>query len=203
MHFYTLLLQWKKLSIWTILCGKFSHCIIKWGRNVWSCINSYENCQLTNEWCPLNPEHTLGNMWKNKPTQWGFKFWVIADSTGYTTNFNLYCGKQRTDLSLISGHGLSYDVVKELLPAYHHQGYYIFLDNFYTSPTLVDYLGVGIRATGTLRTNRKNVPKEVQELQAALKRKSVPRGTGYYIRLPSSSSVFVCWRDNDCVTMDV
>ena len=63
-------------------------------------------------------------------------------------------------------------MLQELLPAYHHQGYYIFLDNFYTSPTLVDYLGVGIRATGTLRTNRKNVPKEVQELQAALKRKS-------------------------------
>ena len=92
-------------------------------------------------------------------------------------------------------------MLHDLLPAYHHQGYYIFLDNFYISPTLVDYLGVGIRATGTLRTNRKNVPKDVQELQAALKRKSVPRGAGYYIRPPSSSSVFVCWRDNDCVTM--
>ena len=49
---------------------------------------------------------------KNKPTKWGFKFWIIADSTGYTTNFNLYCGKQHTDLSLISGLGLSNDVAR-------------------------------------------------------------------------------------------
>ena len=48
----------------------------------------------------------------NKPTKWGFKFWVITDLTGYTTNFNLYCGKQHTDLSLISGLGLPNDVAR-------------------------------------------------------------------------------------------
>ena len=137
---------------------------------------------------------------RNKPTKWGFKFWVLADSTGYTCDFNLYYGQRNTDSS--SGHGLSYDVVKELLQHYHNQGYYLFVDNFYTSPVLVDFLkGVGIRTTGTLRVNRKNVPTEVKELQAVLKGKHVPRGSGYYIRPAGSSNVYVCWRDSDCVTL--
>lgn len=30
----------------------------------------------------------------NKPTKWGFKYWVIADTTGYITYFDLQCGSQ-------------------------------------------------------------------------------------------------------------
>ena len=96
----------------------------------------------------------------------GVKFRILIDSTGYTSNLNLYCGQRRTNPS--SGLGLSYDAVKELVPAYHNQGYYLFTDNFHTSPQLVEYLGVGIQTTGTLRANRKNVPKDVQQLKAVL-----------------------------------
>ena len=49
---------------------------------------------------------------RNKPTKWGFKYWVVADPTGYTLDFELYCGKQRT--VPLSSHGVSYDVVMEL-----------------------------------------------------------------------------------------
>ena len=28
---------------------------------------------------------------RNKPSKWGFKFWVIADPSGYTLDFHLYC----------------------------------------------------------------------------------------------------------------
>ena len=34
---------------------------------------------------------------RNKPTKWGFKFWILADPTGYTIDYNLYCGQHRTD----------------------------------------------------------------------------------------------------------
>jgi len=30
---------------------------------------------------------------KNKPCKWGFKYWVIADTSGYTLDFDLYTGK--------------------------------------------------------------------------------------------------------------
>ena len=43
------------------------------------------------------------------------------------------------------------------------------------------------------------MPKTVVQLQKALKRADVPRGTGYYIR--SKEDVYVCWRDNSCVCL--
>ena len=45
------------------------------------------------------------------------------------------------------------------------------------------------------------MPEDVQQLQVALKSKPIPRGTGYYIRQPSSFCVYVCWRDKEVVTL--
>ena len=52
----------------------------------------------------------------------------------------------------------------------------------------------GIYATGTLKVDRKDVPKDVKELKEALGGKKVPHGTGYYLR--DGDLVDVCWRDN-------
>ena len=71
---------------------------------------------------------------RNKPPKWGFKFWVLADPTGYTLDFNVYGGQRGTPRT---AHGLSFDVVMELVRPFQHQGYYLFTDNFYTSPALV------------------------------------------------------------------
>ena len=137
---------------------------------------------------------------KDKPTKWGFKIWVLADPTGYTFDFNLYCGKQATRQT--SPNGLAFDVVMDLIKPYHFQGYRLFIDNFYTSPTLMEELEkVGIAATGTMKINRKGVPSEVVQMQAAVKKGKHPRGTGYYFREPGSSSVYVCWHDNNCVIL--
>jgi len=49
---------------------------------------------------------------KAKPTKWGIKMFVLADSSnGYTCDFNIYTGKSR----LASGLGLSFDSVVELM----------------------------------------------------------------------------------------
>ena len=45
---------------------------------------------------------------RNKPTKWGFKYWVLSDPTGYTVDFDLYCGAQR-------GQPISFDVVMQLV----------------------------------------------------------------------------------------
>ena len=39
---------------------------------------------------------------KDKPVKWGFKFWVIADPSGYTVDFNLYTGKSADSSELSS-----------------------------------------------------------------------------------------------------
>ena len=133
---------------------------------------------------------------RNKPTRWGFKFWVMADPTGYTCDFNLYCGRQCS--TPISENGLAFDVVTELVQPFYYQGYSVFFDNLYTSPTLLHFLKEkGISCTGTLRTNRRGIPASVVQLKNALNRSGVPRGMGYYIR--DNDDVYVCWRDNSCV----
>ena len=90
---------------------------------------------------------------RNKPTKWGFKFWVLADSTGFTSDCSLYCGKQRG--RPISDNGLAFDVVTDILHAFDYQGYSVYFDNWSTSPTLRHALKEKkFSATGTLRTNR-------------------------------------------------
>ena len=33
---------------------------------------------------------------RNKPTKWGFKYWIIADPTGYTVDFDVYGGSRQS-----------------------------------------------------------------------------------------------------------
>ena len=122
--------------------------------------------------------------------------WVIADTTGYTVNFDLYTGRE-TDCSEF---GLGYDVVMNLSRPFSFQGYRSYVDNFYASPQLFeDLLGWGITATGTLRTNHIGVPNEVKQLKSALEKRSAHRGSGYYIRESGFQVVHVCWRDKRTV----
>ena len=133
---------------------------------------------------------------RNKPTKWGFKLWVLADMTGYTVDFNIYTGRstERSDS------GLSHDVVMQLVPPLAFQGYQLYCDNFYSSPTLFQaLLSLEIRATGTFRTNRKEIPSDVLSLKSHLE-KSV-RGTGYYIRDGSTQIVYCMWKDTRVVSV--
>ncbi|KAF3842439.1 hypothetical protein F7725_024390 [Dissostichus mawsoni] len=125
---------------------------------------------------------------KAKPTKWGVKLFVLADSSnGYTIDFSIYTGKSR----FISGQGLSYDVVSGLMDnSYLGRGYHLFVDNFYTSPKLfTDLFARGFVACGTFRDNRKNVPKSKLN---ALTSKS-PRGSIRWLR--EKELLFVKWMD--------
>lgn len=84
-----------------------------------------------------------------------------------------------------------YNVLKLAQP-FCFQGYEVFVDNFYTSPTLfADLLSLGITATGTLRANRQGVPEQVIHMKASLQGNRIPRGTGFYFRKPNSAEVYV------------
>ena len=108
-----------------------------------------------------------------KPNKWGFKYFVVADITGYSTDIELYCGSPRT--TAISENGLAYDTVMGLIKPFTFQGYYVFFDNFYTSPRLLKSLKeLGIGATGMLRSNRRDIPESVLRLKQAIGRSDVP-----------------------------
>lgn len=79
---------------------------------------------------------------------------------------------------------------------YSFQGNRLHVDNFYSSPRLSeDWLGWGITATGTLRTNTTGVPDKVKQLKSVPEKRSVHRGLGYYIQESGSEVVYVCWCD--------
>ena len=95
---------------------------------------------------------------KDKPTKWGIKLWVLADSAnGYTVDFNIYIGKAAGQN--IGEHGLGYDVVMRLMDPYFGLGYHLFVDNFYSSVTLFKHLyNRGVLATGTILEQRRSFP---------------------------------------------
>ncbi|XP_063050427.1 piggyBac transposable element-derived protein 4-like [Engraulis encrasicolus] len=131
---------------------------------------------------------------KNKPTKWGFKLFVLADSSnGYTCDFSIYGGKTRAT----SGQGLGFDAVVNLLhvPSLG-TGYNVYVDNFYTSSKLFLHLrAMSYGACGTMRQNLRDIP---QTQTNALPRNAA-RGDMRWIR--DGPLLFVKWKDARDVAM--
>ena len=91
-----------------------------------------------------------------KPTKWGVKVWVLAESdTGYQSKFLVYTGRAPGGQE----RGLIHGVVTDLVDHLYGQYTQVYFDNFYTSPDLLTYLhDWQVYACGTVRANRKNLP---------------------------------------------
>ena len=135
---------------------------------------------------------------RNKPTKWGFKLWCLCDSHNrYTLSFSVYRGKNG---EVRSPNGLGYDVVVSLMQDYLSQGYSLYIDNFFTSPTLVsDLYDLGVHATGTLDCTRTGVPAEIPSLKKEMAKKFVRRGDGAYVR--DGVCIYAVWKDTECVSV--
>jgi len=90
---------------------------------------------------------------RNKPVKFGYKFWVLASTTGFPFHILLYTGK---DSASTESDCLGSRVVKQLIsivedPACHT----VTFDNFFTSVQLLEELKESqFRACGTVRENR-------------------------------------------------
>lgn len=135
---------------------------------------------------------------KDKPTRWGIKLWVLADSSnGYTVDFNVYIGKAAGQR--IGEFGLGYDVVMRLMRPFLHQGYHLYVDNFYTSlPLFKDLFAQGVPATGTISEKRRGFPDALKKDVPWVPPKKI-RGAMRWVRDPPC--LVLQWVDSKVVSL--
>ena len=100
-----------------------------------------------------------------KPIKRGYKLWSLADMDGYLNKFTIYQGKndKRTDDTMPKYFGLGDKVVYEMTKSLHGKYHEVYIDNFFTSVPLMEYLfSHQVLSCGTLRTNKKYLPKNLK-----------------------------------------
>ncbi|XP_056092191.1 piggyBac transposable element-derived protein 4-like isoform X2 [Rhinichthys klamathensis goyatoka] len=131
---------------------------------------------------------------KNESPNMGYKLFALTDCTsGYTWDFFIYEGKSCSSQS----EGLSYESVMALVDENMlGSGYKLFVDKFYTSPTLFsDLLCKKVWACGPVWANRAGFPKTTVNRLS----RTAPRGTMRWIR--DDELLFVEWKDSKEVQM--
>lgn len=133
-----------------------------------------------------------------KPTKWGFKVFVLADSDShYCLRAKLYTGKDEATTTDNTS-GFSGRVVKELLQGLEGKGHIIFTDSYYTSPLLYkDLKEAGIGACGTVIDNRKQFPSELKAKNLKLKKGDLP----VFYATDDNEMLAVSWFDSTRVNL--
>ena len=106
---------------------------------------------------------------KNKPNKYGIKLYILCDAaTGYMQNCDVYKGAAgNKDNS-------KQDIYERLCNNYFGKGHCMYMDRFYTSSTLLNFLwGKRTVGVGTDMKNRR-------ELDSIFKTKKLNRRQGYF-----------------------
>lgn len=130
---------------------------------------------------------------KSKRHRFGIKLYVLCDcETGYALDFIVYIGKD-TDLhNDANPHlGITGAVVVQLLTPYLNKGHSLYTDNFYSSPSLSQFLlDKKTNSCGTVRQNRKDMPQLTEKLKK-----------GETSWRSSDKLLVIKWKDRRDVTM--
>jgi Transposase IS4 len=105
-----------------------------------------------------------------------------------------YVGKQHGENDPTVDTSVTHNTVMGLLKPLHDRNHIVHMDNYYTSiPLFMDLEKIGIYSTGTVRTNRKGLCKEVtikKGEETQLKKKP-----GYCRFASSGNLVYIAWFD--------
>ena len=124
----------------------------------------------------------------SKRARFGIKCWVMADSSNsFVSRFCVYTGR---DANANLDVPLSTRVVRQLVEGMENLNHHLYVDNFYTSPELFNWLlERHIYACGTVRKGRVGFPKELY-----FSRGRHDRGTTDYRR--RGDQLAQCWFDS-------
>ena len=115
--------------------------------------------------------HLRQFMPNKRHARFGIKLWCLCDAaSAYTTQFEVYKGA--VDPADRHEEGMTYCLVLRLLESTNllHRGHHLGLDNYFSSPKLFDDLySAHTSATGTVRKNRKGLPRSVTSAKLANK----------------------------------
>lgn len=152
----------------------------------------YKNQSVDESMIKFKGRHSIKQYMPAKPIKRGYKVWMRADELGFVCEFKIYTGKTGKTENKIS-YGLGERVVihltKSIIGGFHH----IYLDNFFSTVNLLVTLrSRNIFACGTVRKNRKNLPKiEIPD-------KNMERGDSEY-RTSYNGVRWIKWKDNKVV----
>lgn len=97
----------------------------------------------------------------NKTHPYGIKLYKICTVDGYTNNVIIYTGKNERNINVSHSEQIVYDLLKNIDL---QDGHYLYADNFYSSlPLAKSLFEKNIIYFGTLRSNRKLVPKNLPQ----------------------------------------
>ena len=96
---------------------------------------------------------------RNKPTQWGFKVFVLADAhNGYVYNWKVFTGAEPGNRR-----NATQNILKELISGLHLRNHILFFDSYFAYvPCIVDFSTKGIGCVGTLQKSRRFLPNEIK-----------------------------------------
>ena len=128
-----------------------------------------------------------------KYKRFGIKIYKLYDSLGYTYDMSVCLGKQRQHATaqITATHGTVLQVIRRV----EGLGHKIFMDSHFTSPALFDDLFQRkINACGTVRQDRRGMPRDIRRKSLKLKRGDIVtrvRGTIRAVRWKDRRDVYI------------
>lgn len=129
-----------------------------------------EQLSLDEQMCATKNRSYLKNYLPNKPHKWGYKLYVLSDTSGFVHNFEVYTGAVETFLPNEPNLGAAGNVVMRLCRFIKDdQNHKLYYDNYYSSVPLAIYLFKrGIQVLGTINKNR--IPDSVFQVKRKVKK---------------------------------
>lgn len=132
----------------------------------------------------------------SKRSRFGIKLFALCDAiTGYIHKLSVYVGDEKKKAAA-NNRSITQNIVMTLMEGLLKLGHYLFMDNYYNTSDLTDDLVANqTHVCGTIRSNRKRVPKDLLKRNGKLIEKDEVTS------FSNNNSLVGCWRDKKYVSL--